>query len=75
MDRQQPRPTSTEITAYHAMDEVQIDRSNKIREATANLIDVIEVNTPPCADRSAAVRKVREAMMTANAAIALKGAI
>ena len=36
--------------------------------------DILE-NTPSCADQSAAIRHLREAVMTANAAIALKGAV
>jgi hypothetical protein len=30
---------------------------------------------PPCADQQAALRLLREAVMTANAAIALKGGV
>ena len=30
---------------------------------------MILLNTPPCADQSAAIRLVREAVMTANASI------
>jgi hypothetical protein len=36
---------------------------------------VLVANTPKCADQSAAIRLVREAVMTANAAIALKGIV
>ena len=36
---------------------------------------VLYANTPGCADKTAALRKVREAVMTANAAIALKGLV
>jgi hypothetical protein len=42
----------------------------KIRETGALLATVIVQNTPSSADQTAAVRKVREAVMTANAAIA-----
>lgn len=44
-----------------------------IREAARNFAQAIETHCPVGADASAAHRKVREAMMTANAAIALDG--
>lgn len=46
-----------------------------IRNAAENFARVIETYAPASADRSAAIRKVREAMFTANAAIALAGKI
>lgn len=48
---------------------------NGVRAAARDLVEVILTNCPPCADRTAAVRKVREAVMTANASIALDGLI
>jgi len=36
---------------------------------------VIMEHTPVCADQTAAIRKIREAVMTANAAIALHGIV
>jgi hypothetical protein len=44
-----------------------------IRSAAKHLAEVICANVPRGADRNAAIRKVREAMMTANAGIALQG--
>jgi hypothetical protein len=44
-----------------------------IRNAAQNLARVILENTPASADQAAAIRKVREATMTANAAIACGG--
>ena len=41
-----------------------------IRLAGLSLATLIVQKCPPCADTTAAVRKVREAVMTANAAIA-----
>jgi hypothetical protein len=36
---------------------------------------VILEQTPVCGDQQAAIRKVREAVFTANSAVALKGAV
>jgi len=44
-----------------------------IREAAKYFAKVIMANVPAGADRLSAVRKVREAVMTANAGIALDG--
>lgn len=44
-----------------------------VRGAARDFAEVILQNTPPSADQSDAIRKVREAVMTANAAIALGG--
>lgn len=46
-----------------------------IREAGKVLARTILEHTVACADSSAAVRKVREAVMTANAAVALQGVV
>ncbi len=67
--------TQTELRAqftYHSPKGDQPDRYVLIREAGFQLAATIVDNTPPSADQSAAIRKVREAVMTANAAIALE---
>ena len=61
------------IFSYHAPEGDQPLKYAAIREAAKNLARVIVDNTPPCADQTAAIRKVREAVFTANASIALKG--
>lgn len=61
------------LFAHHPpTSEDQIRRYQKIRSAGKDLAEVIFQYCPPCADRSAAIRKIREAVMTANAAIALE---
>ena len=55
---------------YHSPTGNQPIQYAKIREAGYNLANVILNETPPSADQTAAIRKVREAVMTANAAIA-----
>jgi hypothetical protein len=51
-------------------DDAAVARYQTIREAGRTFAQVIVEHTPPSADQTAAVRKVREAVMTANAAIA-----
>ena len=55
---------------YHAPKGDQTERYVKIRDAGKVMAQVILDCCPPNADTSAAIRKVREAVMTANAAIA-----
>ena len=63
------------IFTYHAPDVEDIAACGAIREAAKDLVRVIIERTPLCADQTTAIRKVREAVMTANAARALKGAV
>lgn len=66
-------PTQEEITnwfTYHSPKGTQPERYQNIRTAGLNLALAIAQNTPASADQTAAIRKVREAVMTANAAIA-----
>lgn len=58
---------------YHAPTPEQLPLLQEIRDAGKNLADVIARNTPICADQSAAIRHVREATMTANAAMMCGG--
>lgn len=64
-----------EIFTYHAPKGDQPDRYIAIREKALELARVIVYNTPACADQTAAIRLLREAVMTANAAIALDGLV
>lgn len=61
------------IFMYHAPGGDDVGRYQRLREAAKAFAQVIVDETPECADQSAAIRHVREAVMTANAAIALKG--
>lgn len=58
---------------YHSPTEDQIPKYKIIRDAGFDFANSILENTPACADQTAAIRKVREAVMTANAAIACGG--
>jgi hypothetical protein len=55
---------------YHAPAPFQVAAYERIRQAGRELALVILEETPIVADQTAAIRKVREAVMTANAAIA-----
>jgi hypothetical protein len=59
--------------SYHAPSEAQAEFYVQLRNAGRNLALTILGLTPPGADQTAAIRKVREAIMTANAAIACGG--
>lgn len=56
--------------SYHAPKSEQIANYTAIRDAAKFFAKVVLENTPAGADQTAAVRKIREAVMTANAAIA-----
>lgn len=62
-----------DIFKYHPPDEQQKARYHIIREAAKDFATVLLANTPPSPDQSAAIRKLRECVMTANASIALDG--
>lgn len=55
---------------YHSPKPTDLIGYQAIREAGKYLATSIMLNCPPSADRTAAIRKVREAVMTANASIA-----
>lgn len=55
---------------YHAPGPEQIPKYNAIRDAGRKLAFVIRDCCPEGADTTAAIRKVREAVMTANASVA-----
>lgn len=56
---------------YHSPFGTQPERYVKIREKAKELAILIIETTPICADQTAAIRKLRECVMTANAAIAI----
>jgi len=58
---------------YHAPGADDLPKYQAIREAGKAFAAVIVANAPVSPDTTAAVRKVREAVMTANQAIACKG--
>lgn len=64
-----------DVFSYHAPKEGQPAQYEAIRGKAREMAQVILANTPGCADQQAAIRLLREAVMTANAAIALGGSV
>lgn len=58
---------------YHKPTDGQPEQYERLRAAGRVLAQAILMNTPASADQTAAIRKVREAVFTANAAIACGG--
>ena len=59
--------------SYHTPTGDDLERYAKIRKAALAFALTIDDVCPESADKTTAVRKVREAMMIANASIACKG--
>lgn len=55
---------------YHAPTPEQLPKYQAIRDAGFTFARIIMENTPPGPDQSVALRKIREAVMTANQSIA-----
>ncbi len=61
------------VFTYHPATEKQRDSYVRIRTAAKALAAIISAECPECADQTAAIRKLRGCVMTANAAVALEG--
>lgn len=59
--------------SYHPPQGDDAARYQRLRVAGKTFAEAIARETPPSADRTAAIRHVRDAVMTANAAIACGG--
>jgi len=68
------RDVIDELFTYHAPNDKQKEAYEEIRGAAKDLARVIDRVCPGGPDRSTAIRKVREAVMTANASIATNNA-
>lgn len=62
-----------ELFKYHAPTEEKLPKYASINQAAKNFAEVVLQNCPSSVDRSDAIRKIREARMVANAAVALNG--
>lgn len=60
-----------QLFTYHAPTENSLVKLKVVREQAKELASCINILVPECADKSAAIRKLRECVMTANAAIVL----
>jgi hypothetical protein len=54
---------------YHQWTPAQVESGKAIRGALAGAVKAIVAGAPPSPDRSASIRKIREARMDANSAI------
>lgn len=61
------------IFTYHSPSPDQIPTYGDLRDAARVFAEAVVESTPEGADQDAAIRHIREAVMTANAAIALGG--
>jgi hypothetical protein len=61
------------IFTYHRPTEDQLPKYEMIRDAAKTFASVVLACTPAGEDQSVAIRHIRDAVMTANAAVALKG--
>lgn len=62
-----------ELFKYHPPNGDTLPKYAAINQAAKNFAEIVLQNCPPSADRSAAIRLIRDARMTANASIALNG--
>ncbi len=62
-----------ELFRYHPPTDETLPKFAAINQAAKNFAEIVLQNCPASADRSAAIRLIRDARMTANAAIALNG--
>jgi hypothetical protein len=65
--------TLHDMFEYYKWDEDQIARGARVRAALEGAAAVLLADVPPCPDRAAALRKLREARMDANSAITHRG--
>lgn len=63
-----------DIFCYHKPEPDQLPKYEAIREGAKVFAKCIRDNSPGSPDQTVALRKIREAVMVANASIALKGA-
>jgi hypothetical protein len=61
------------VFTHHAPTPEKVHHYDAIHAAAKEFAKVILTNTPPGPDQTAALRLLREATMTANAAVALDG--
>lgn len=62
-----------DIFSYHKPQEGQPEKYEAVRNGALEFAKILVANCPSSADRTTAIRKLRESVMTANASIALDG--
>ncbi len=68
-----PEPDLENIFKYHSPKEDQPQRYERLRASARQFAETILICCPDSDDRTDAIRKVREAVMMANASIAING--
>lgn len=63
------------IFKHHTPNENQLQRIDLLRWKAKEFADAVVSATVGSADQSTAIRKIREALMTANAAVVLEGLV
>ena len=63
------------VFTYHAPRSEQLPKYQALRDKAKELAFLILDDVPQCADQQAALRLLRECVMTANAAISLDGEV
>lgn len=58
-----------DMFTYQPWSDAFVLKGTEVRIALANTVKVILANVPPSADRTTAIRKIREARMDCNSAI------
>lgn len=58
-----------DLFEYHPWDDAKVAAGKPVRAILVEAVKVIIANVPPSPDRSAAIRKIREARMDCNSAI------
>jgi hypothetical protein len=62
-----------QLFQYHPPNANTLPKYAAINQAAKNFAEIVLSNCPRSADRSAAIRLIRDARMTANASVALNG--
>ncbi len=70
-----PERFLAEIFKYQQLDADQEVKLGQLRATALAFAKAVMIFCPPSEDQRAALRKVREALMTATASIALKGLV
>jgi hypothetical protein len=75
MDQSNPRHQQLfQLVAYRSASEEQVAKMQRIRYYAVETMIAIDEECPPGADRTAAVRQLLDALMTANRSITHNGA-
>ncbi len=67
------RQEIADMFIYHPWDAEKVKKGDKVRQILAEAVAVIIDNVPPSADRSSAIRMIRQARMECNSAITHNG--